>query len=334
MRFLILPLAITALSCNQITTNDISPYVIDVQYNVPIEEIHNEVLRFQLSTRNEALNKSTPTMPVDQAIWSQEALANYEYAQNFFNGVDLIADTILYNIFCYVDSTGEMVSNTQDVINTYLNLSDSLSELDTNFRYQYVDIYGTVIPSQNKIQVSALAFKTPPYALTPDVITTADNYQAGLMYGHCNKVNSGDVKWRIMKHLNWNMANGFTPNNFGPYPHGNFYFTSVKGLNNSSMNGVPSDMYKLLGMPSDPYLSGSPAYNSCYRANFCIPYDRIQYYADRAWAVASYHSTANWQPIGIKIIDKIACASTPWSPAGIYNEFKRVDYGIVIIATP
>lgn len=324
------------LSCkNKIKVVNLTPYVIDVQHEVPKDEIHQTVRQFQSKVRSHQKTNSSSETPVEEAIWSQEALANFEFAQNYFNGVDLVADTLMYSLYCYQDSTGNYVTNTQDVVSSYLQLADSLALLDSSMRYQYINIYGTVNPGQNNISITALAFKTPPLVITADIITAWDNYQAGFNYGHCNKIDQGDVKWRIMKHLNWNMSNGFSQNSFGSaYPQGNYYFTSVKHIFGDNMGNTPNDLNKLMGMPMDPYANTSPAYGSCYRANYCISHDKIQYYANRTWAILSYHNQPGWEPIGVKIIDVKTCSKNPWSPKGLYNKFQRGDYGIVVIATP
>lgn len=316
----------------------IQPFEVDTQHEVERDEIHKSVLDFQSIVGNEHRTKTSTTMTIEETIWSQEALANYEYAQNYFDGVDLAVDTLMYSIYCYQDSVGDFVCNIQDVINTYSILADSLSQLDTSLRYQYIDLVGAVNPSNNSAMITALAFKTPPLVIAPDVIVSYDQYQAGQMLGHCNKLWPGDVRWRIEKHLNWNMKNGFTLNSFGStYPQGNFYFTSVKHLNYSQIitSNPPDEILMTLGMPLDPYDHLSPALGGAYSANFCIPADRIQFYSDAVFTVLSHFNAPGWEPIGVQIEEFIIGSGTPWNPyPTIYHRFKRGDYGIVTVFSP
>lgn len=274
-------------------------------------------------------NKTSTEISTENAVWLVEAMANYNFATEYLNSTNTTVDTLIFPLYCFQNSNGEVVSNLQDIVNLYNRISDSLLSINSTQNYLFIDTKGELNLPTNTAMVHVHTFKVNSYSIVPDLISSSDNWHAGGGEGNCAKQFKGqDALTRIKRHLDWNMYHGFTLNSYGTYMPGSTFFVNV-----SPLTFYP-DSANLLGQYFDPYFNSTPAFGSHYQVDYCITHDRIQTYADFALDDINAHRPVGYEALYAKLGQTIEPPLWIYGQDRVSHYLNGAIYGVPLQITP
>jgi hypothetical protein len=320
----LLLISIFAVSCEkEPNSNALSKqHILNPVINESKDSLKALIRHYDQVVCSKRYSKTSSEITTEDAIWVIEALANYHFATQYFFSTNTTVDTLVVPLYCYQNNLGDVVSNLGDVVDAFDAISDSLTANGTTINYLFLDIQGSVDLNTNTAMIIVHSFKAPSYSISPDSITVNDNWHAGGGEGNCAKQFRGqDAQTRIKRHLDWNMYNGFTVNSYGSYVPGSTFFVNIAPLNFVS---TPNQ----LGQYLDPFINLSPAYGSHYLTDYCIPYNRIQTYANLAFAEITAHRPVGYEALYAITNQTITPMNWSFSKDKVVHSLNGAYYGV------
>ena len=192
------------------------------------EDVISLILKFKEAHSNyENGLKTFSDMPVDQALWTLEATANYDYASEKDSTADYVYDSVFVYIDSYINGDDELILEGESLMEAYDDLFDFIYDQITASP-NTVLIVGDLSVVEATTPLTTFMLSTVTGLIIPGNygINATDYWYAILELGQCGPYPGQNVGWdasnRINQVLNWNHGLAYACANGGT-----LFYTSI-----------------------------------------------------------------------------------------------------------